>query len=124
MRIIIECFHPWECVYAGIQTVGKHVLVAGRSKNVGMPIAMLLHSDRNHERPGGKPVSLLVLLSPQVYRLNNIFIIFVENASCNITVFPELLSGYECLLQYLPFSPNIIYADACPTGSKEGSVKA
>lgn len=39
---------------AGIKTVGKNVLVAGRSKNVGMPIAMLLHSDRNHERPGGK----------------------------------------------------------------------
>ncbi|XP_056136431.1 bifunctional methylenetetrahydrofolate dehydrogenase/cyclohydrolase, mitochondrial-like [Lampris incognitus] len=37
----------------GIDTVGKNVLVAGRSKNVGMPIAMLLHSDRNHERPGG-----------------------------------------------------------------------
>ncbi|XP_060894507.1 bifunctional methylenetetrahydrofolate dehydrogenase/cyclohydrolase, mitochondrial-like isoform X2 [Labrus mixtus] len=37
----------------GIETVGKNVLVAGRSKNVGMPIAMLLHTDRNHERPGG-----------------------------------------------------------------------
>lgn len=30
------------------------MLVAGRSKNVGMPIAMLLHTDRNHERPGGE----------------------------------------------------------------------
>lgn len=34
--------------------MGKNVLVAGRSKNVGMPIAMLLHTDRNHERPGGE----------------------------------------------------------------------
>ncbi|XP_063049493.1 probable bifunctional methylenetetrahydrofolate dehydrogenase/cyclohydrolase 2 [Engraulis encrasicolus] len=44
----------WEIIKrTGIETVGKNVLVVGRSKNVGMPIAMLLHSDRNHERPGG-----------------------------------------------------------------------
>ncbi|XP_036069561.1 probable bifunctional methylenetetrahydrofolate dehydrogenase/cyclohydrolase 2 isoform X3 [Oryzias melastigma] len=44
----------WEIIKrAGIETAGKNVLVAGRSKNVGMPIAMLLHSDRIHERPGG-----------------------------------------------------------------------
>uniref|UniRef100_A0A3Q0SVR7 methenyltetrahydrofolate cyclohydrolase n=1 Tax=Amphilophus citrinellus TaxID=61819 RepID=A0A3Q0SVR7_AMPCI len=44
----------WEIIKrAGIETVGKNVLVAGRSKNVGMPIAMLLHTDRHHERPGG-----------------------------------------------------------------------
>uniref|UniRef100_A0A8C6VSG3 Methenyltetrahydrofolate cyclohydrolase n=1 Tax=Nothobranchius furzeri TaxID=105023 RepID=A0A8C6VSG3_NOTFU len=43
----------WEIIKrAGIETVGKNVLVAGRSKNVGMPIAMLLHTDRHHERPG------------------------------------------------------------------------
>lgn len=38
----------------GIPTFGKNVLVAGRSKNVGMPIAMLLHTDGRHERPGGR----------------------------------------------------------------------
>ncbi|XP_042585889.1 probable bifunctional methylenetetrahydrofolate dehydrogenase/cyclohydrolase 2 isoform X2 [Cyprinus carpio] len=44
----------WEIIRrTGIETVGKNVLVVGHSKNVGMPIAMLLHSDRNHERPGG-----------------------------------------------------------------------
>lgn len=32
------------------------MVVAGRSKNVGMPIAMLLHTDGAHERPGGKAV--------------------------------------------------------------------
>ncbi|XP_042585893.1 probable bifunctional methylenetetrahydrofolate dehydrogenase/cyclohydrolase 2 isoform X6 [Cyprinus carpio] len=46
----------WEIIRrTGIETVGKNVLVVGHSKNVGMPIAMLLHSDRNHERPGGVP---------------------------------------------------------------------
>ena len=49
---------------SGIETVGKNVLVAGRSKNVGMPIAMLLHSDRTHERPGGEAcVRLCVCLA-------------------------------------------------------------
>ncbi|XP_049618697.1 probable bifunctional methylenetetrahydrofolate dehydrogenase/cyclohydrolase 2 isoform X2 [Syngnathus scovelli] len=48
----------WEIIKrAGIETVGKNVLVAGRSKNVGMPIAMLLHTDRNHERPGASESS-------------------------------------------------------------------
>ncbi|XP_027625540.1 probable bifunctional methylenetetrahydrofolate dehydrogenase/cyclohydrolase 2 isoform X2 [Tupaia chinensis] len=44
----------WEIIKrTGIETFGKNVLVAGRSKNVGMPIAMLLHTDGEHERPGG-----------------------------------------------------------------------
>ena len=47
-------------ICAGIETVGKNVVVAGRSKNVGLPIAMLLHTDQNHERPGGKSVYVLV----------------------------------------------------------------
>ncbi|XP_077332666.1 bifunctional methylenetetrahydrofolate dehydrogenase/cyclohydrolase 2, mitochondrial isoform X1 [Lithobates pipiens] len=44
----------WEIIKrTGIETFGKNVVVAGRSKNVGMPIAMLLHTDGRHERPGG-----------------------------------------------------------------------
>ncbi|OXB84136.1 UNVERIFIED_CONTAM: hypothetical protein H355_012254 [Colinus virginianus] len=44
----------WEIIKrTGIQTFGKNIVVAGRSKNVGMPISMLLHSDGEHERPGG-----------------------------------------------------------------------
>ncbi|XP_055452468.1 bifunctional methylenetetrahydrofolate dehydrogenase/cyclohydrolase, mitochondrial [Psammomys obesus] len=44
----------WEIIKrTGIPTLGKNVVVAGRSKNVGMPIAMLLHTDGAHERPGG-----------------------------------------------------------------------
>ncbi|KAG9488930.1 hypothetical protein GDO78_005112 [Eleutherodactylus coqui] len=45
----------WEIIKrTGIPTLGKNVVVAGRSKNVGMPIAMLLHTDGKHERPGGE----------------------------------------------------------------------
>ncbi|XP_060004023.1 bifunctional methylenetetrahydrofolate dehydrogenase/cyclohydrolase 2, mitochondrial isoform X4 [Lagenorhynchus albirostris] len=44
----------WEIIKrTGIETFGKNVVVAGRSKNAGMPIAMLLHTDGEHERPGG-----------------------------------------------------------------------
>nr|XP_058921890.1 bifunctional methylenetetrahydrofolate dehydrogenase/cyclohydrolase 2, mitochondrial isoform X3 [Kogia breviceps] len=46
----------WEIIKrTGIETFGKNVVVAGRSKNAGMPIAMLLHTDGEHERPGGIP---------------------------------------------------------------------
>ncbi|XP_055650955.1 bifunctional methylenetetrahydrofolate dehydrogenase/cyclohydrolase 2, mitochondrial isoform X2 [Falco peregrinus] len=46
----------WEIIKrTGIQTLGKNVVVAGRSKHVGMPISMLLHTDGEHERPGGIP---------------------------------------------------------------------
>ncbi|KAB0388697.1 hypothetical protein E2I00_004142, partial [Balaenoptera physalus] len=44
----------WEIIQrTGIETFGKNVVVVGRSKNAGMPIAMLLHTDGEHERPGG-----------------------------------------------------------------------
>ncbi|XP_039187448.1 probable bifunctional methylenetetrahydrofolate dehydrogenase/cyclohydrolase 2 isoform X3 [Crotalus tigris] len=44
----------WEIIKrTGIQTFGRNVVVVGRSKNVGMPILMLLHTDGEHERPGG-----------------------------------------------------------------------
>lgn len=37
---------------SSIDTFGKNVVVCGRSKNVGLPIAMLLHSDANNAIPG------------------------------------------------------------------------
>lgn len=51
------CMCVYIFIFAGIPTLGKNVVVAGRSKNVGMPIAMLLHTDGAHERPGGKEVT-------------------------------------------------------------------
>ncbi|ELW52008.1 putative bifunctional methylenetetrahydrofolate dehydrogenase/cyclohydrolase 2 [Tupaia chinensis] len=36
------------------------MLVAGRSKNVGMPISMLLHTDEEHERLGGAATVTIV----------------------------------------------------------------
>lgn len=36
----------------GIKTYGKNAVVIGRSKNVGMPIAMLLHADGRNETGG------------------------------------------------------------------------
>ncbi|XP_018577476.1 bifunctional methylenetetrahydrofolate dehydrogenase/cyclohydrolase, mitochondrial isoform X2 [Anoplophora glabripennis] len=37
---------------SGIETFGKNVVVCGRSKNVGLPIALLLHSDAKYDCPG------------------------------------------------------------------------
>ena len=41
--IIFAIFSSFFAV--GIETFGKNAVVCGRSKNVGMPIAMLLHAD-------------------------------------------------------------------------------
>lgn len=44
----------WEMLKrSGVDTFAKTAVVCGRSKNVGMPMAMLLHTDHRHERPGG-----------------------------------------------------------------------
>jgi len=58
---------------SGIETVGRNVLVVGRSKNVGMPIAMLLHSDRNHERPGGEISVISLSLFGNCLQINRYF---------------------------------------------------
>uniref|UniRef100_A0A7N5JA47 Tetrahydrofolate dehydrogenase/cyclohydrolase NAD(P)-binding domain-containing protein n=1 Tax=Ailuropoda melanoleuca TaxID=9646 RepID=A0A7N5JA47_AILME len=39
--------------HGDIPTLGKNVAVAGRSKNVGMPIAVLQHTDVTREHSGG-----------------------------------------------------------------------
>ncbi|OWF56518.1 bifunctional methylenetetrahydrofolate dehydrogenase/cyclohydrolase, mitochondrial-like [Mizuhopecten yessoensis] len=38
---------------SGIETFGKNAVVCGRSKNVGMPLAMLLHADGVYETKAG-----------------------------------------------------------------------
>ena len=38
---------------SGIETFGKNAVVCGRSKNVGMPIAMLLHADGIYDTQAG-----------------------------------------------------------------------
>jgi len=32
-------------LYVGIETFGKNAVICGRSKNIGLPIALLLHAD-------------------------------------------------------------------------------
>ncbi|KAJ8974402.1 hypothetical protein NQ317_011246 [Molorchus minor] len=44
---VIELLKRYE-----IKTFGKNVVICGRSKNVGLPIALLLHSDARNECPG------------------------------------------------------------------------
>ena len=41
-------------VFAGVETFGKNAVICGRSKNVGMPIAMLLHSDGIGDTEAGR----------------------------------------------------------------------
>jgi methylenetetrahydrofolate dehydrogenase(NAD+)/5,10-methenyltetrahydrofolate cyclohydrolase len=41
-------------LFSGIETFGKNAVVCGRSKNVGMPIAIFLHGDADHGNLSGK----------------------------------------------------------------------
>ncbi|CAK1542268.1 unnamed protein product [Leptosia nina] len=43
-----------------IETFGRNTVVVGRSKNVGMPIAMMLHSDRNHDSGLGMDATVTI----------------------------------------------------------------
>ncbi|XP_049871689.1 bifunctional methylenetetrahydrofolate dehydrogenase/cyclohydrolase, mitochondrial isoform X2 [Pectinophora gossypiella] len=43
-----------------IETLGRNAVVVGRSKNVGMPIAMMLHSDRNHDSGLGMDATVTI----------------------------------------------------------------
>ena len=43
--LFILCPFNWSPTFSGVETFGKNAVVIGRSKNVGMPIAMLLHAD-------------------------------------------------------------------------------
>ncbi|CAH2000567.1 unnamed protein product [Acanthoscelides obtectus] len=42
-----------------IKTFGKNVVVCGRSKNVGLPISLLLHADARNELPGHEATVIL-----------------------------------------------------------------
>ncbi|XP_044252796.1 bifunctional methylenetetrahydrofolate dehydrogenase/cyclohydrolase, mitochondrial isoform X2 [Tribolium madens] len=44
---------------SNIKTFGKNVLICGRSKNVGLPMAMMLHSDARNELSGAEATVVL-----------------------------------------------------------------
>ena len=48
----------------GVETFGKNAVVCGRSKNVGLPIAIFLHGDGERGNDSGK-YSSSVGISPQ-----------------------------------------------------------
>ncbi|XP_072938022.1 bifunctional methylenetetrahydrofolate dehydrogenase/cyclohydrolase, mitochondrial isoform X2 [Epargyreus clarus] len=43
-----------------IETFGKSAVVVGRSKNVGLPIAMMLHSDKDHDNGLGMDATVTI----------------------------------------------------------------
>ncbi|XP_077294339.1 NAD-dependent methylenetetrahydrofolate dehydrogenase isoform X2 [Arctopsyche grandis] len=43
-----------------IETFGRNVVVVGRSKNVAMPIAMLMHTDGKHESQNGMDATVTI----------------------------------------------------------------
>ena len=73
--------------YVGIQTLGKNAVVCGRSKNVGLPIALLLHADGAGETEACECVNY-------VCRYLSFFISFLP---CDAVPAQYMLSAYVCL---------------------------
>ncbi|XP_043917098.1 probable bifunctional methylenetetrahydrofolate dehydrogenase/cyclohydrolase 2 [Protopterus annectens] len=82
----------WEIIQrTGIRTFGKNVVVVGRSKNVGMPISMLLHSDGQHERPGGDAtVTIAHRFTPREQLINHTKLADIIIAAAGI---PKLITA-------------------------------
>ncbi|KAJ8413898.1 hypothetical protein AAFF_G00064960 [Aldrovandia affinis] len=96
----------WEIIRrTGIQTVGKNVLVAGRSKNVGMPIAMLLHTDGQHERPGGDATVTIAHRCTPKEQLKE------------LTLLADIVIAAAASPPFSPGVPNLITADMVKCGA-------
>lgn len=75
-----------------IDTLGRNVVVVGRSKNVGMPIAMMLHSDKNHDSRLGMDATVTIC---HRYTLKEKLDLYCRNADIIIsaTGVPSLIKG-------------------------------
>ena len=63
----------------GIETFGKNAVVCGRSKNVGMPTAMLLHADGIGETNAGNEHIIYLIIS---YDHNMLFYVDHRKRKC------------------------------------------
>ncbi len=71
--LIIKCT---VAQLTGISTYGKHAVVCGRSKNVGLPIAVLLHSSKSGDSDTCKYMDTAMIIKPlgecelKIHRIN------------------------------------------------------
>lgn len=60
--IIIACYYLTRIEIfdrSDIETCGKNVVIISRSKNIGLPLLMVLHSDEKNELPGMEATTVL-----------------------------------------------------------------
>ncbi|XP_059061219.1 bifunctional methylenetetrahydrofolate dehydrogenase/cyclohydrolase, mitochondrial isoform X2 [Achroia grisella] len=67
---------------SGIETHGRKAVVIGRSKNVGMPIAIMLHTDKKHESGLGMDATVTIC---HRYTPKNDLEFFCQNADIIIS---------------------------------------
>ena len=65
-----------------IDTYGRNAVVVGRSKNVGLPIAMMLHSDNKHDNGLGMDATVTIC---HRYTPREQLEVFCQNADIIIT---------------------------------------
>ncbi|KAJ8718614.1 hypothetical protein PYW08_002851 [Mythimna loreyi] len=75
-----------------IETFGRNAVVANRSKNIGLPIAMILHSDKRHENGLGMDATVTIC---HRYTPPEQLKVFCQNADIIITAtgIPKLIKA-------------------------------
>ncbi|KAF9410768.1 hypothetical protein HW555_010250 [Spodoptera exigua] len=75
-----------------IETFGRNAVVVGRSKNVGLPIAMMLHSDKKHDNGLGMDATVTIC---HRYTPREQLTVFCQNADIIITAtgVPKLIKA-------------------------------
>ncbi|KAL8559749.1 hypothetical protein ACOMHN_002282 [Nucella lapillus] len=76
---------------SGVDTFGKNAVVCGRSKNVGMPIAIFLHGDADHGNKSGDATTTIC----HRYTPANQLAVFTRTADIIVTAagVPRLVTG-------------------------------
>lgn len=84
-----------------VETFGKNVVICGRSKNVGLPISMLLHSDAKYDLPGLEATTVMCHRNTPPEQLE----IFAKNADIVISatgvvnlIKPHMIKPGACVI--------------------------
>ncbi|EHA98923.1 Bifunctional methylenetetrahydrofolate dehydrogenase/cyclohydrolase, mitochondrial [Heterocephalus glaber] len=100
----------WEMIQrTGIPTLGKNVVGAGRSEIVGMPIAMLLHTDGVYKCPVGIPN---LIIADMIKEGAAVMVVGINRIQDPITSKPKLVGDVD----FEEVKKNISYITPVPGG--------
>lgn len=84
-----------------IETFGKNVVICGRSKNIGLPLSMILHSDANNSLEGMEAtVTLCHRHTPpkQLYAFTKAADIVISATGVVGLITPDMIKPSACVI--------------------------